>query len=81
MDVELIVQYRIRNIEAYLFNVSEQTQAVHSVAEAALRQVIGQHPIDESLTEGKLAIQEQIHLQIFILLLMLEDVECLRQKE
>ena len=64
VDVELIVQYRIRDIEAYLFNVSEQTQAVHSVAEAALRQVIGQHPIDESLTEGKLAIQEQIHLQI-----------------
>ena len=64
VDVELIVQYRIRDIEEYLFNVSEQTQAVRSSAEAALRQVVGQHPIDEALTEGKLGIQEEIQLQI-----------------
>ncbi len=64
VDVELIVQYRIRNIEEYLFNVSEQTLAVHSIAEAALRQVIGKHPIDEALTGGKLAIQMKIHQQI-----------------
>ena len=64
VSVELIVQYRIRDIEAYLFNVSDQVLAVRSVAEAALRQVIGQHRIDEVLTEGKLQIQEEIQAQI-----------------
>ncbi len=64
VDVELIVQYRIRGIKEYLFNVADQTEAVRSVAEAALRQVIGQQPIDDVLTEGKLKIQESIHGQI-----------------
>jgi|SaaInl7_200m_RNA_FD_contig_31_782743_length_1478_multi_8_in_0_out_0_2 modulator of FtsH protease HflK len=64
VSVELIVQYRIRDIEAYLFNVADQVLSVRSVAEAALRQVIGQHKIDEALTEGKLLIQEEIQQQI-----------------
>ena len=63
-DVELIVQYRIRDVENYLFKVREQPKAIHDVAEAALRQVIGQHTIDEALTEGKLQIQEEIQTQI-----------------
>ena len=63
-DVELIVQYRIHNVENYFFKVREQSKAIHDVAEAALRQVIGQHTIDEALTEGKLQIQEEIQTQI-----------------
>ena len=43
-------QYRIANLQNYLFNVSGQTEAVRSVAEAALRYVIGSHTIDEALT-------------------------------
>jgi len=64
VDVELIIQYRIRDIENYLFNVVEPQKAVHDVGEAALRQVIGRHTIDEALTEGKLQIQEEIHEQM-----------------
>ena len=64
VSVELIVQYRIRDIEAYLFSVQDQVQCVRSAAEASLRQVVGQHRIDEALTEGKLQIQEVIHEQM-----------------
>ncbi|MCZ6635651.1 MAG: FtsH protease activity modulator HflK [bacterium] len=64
VEVELIVQYRIRDIEQYLFSVDDQTKALRDVSEAALRQVIGQHLIDEALTEGKLQIQEEIQAQI-----------------
>ena len=64
VDVELIVQYRIRDIEKYLFSVDDQTKALRDVSEAALRQVVGQHLIDEALTEGKLQIQEEIQEQI-----------------
>lgn len=64
VDVELIVQYRIRDVEEYLFRVRQQSKAIHDVTEAALRQVIGQHTIDEALTEGKLQIQSEILTQI-----------------
>jgi len=64
VDVELIVQYLIRDIEDYLFNVADPAKAVHDVAEAALRQVVGRHTIDDALTEGKLQIQEEIQVQI-----------------
>ena len=64
VDVEMIVQYRIRDIRQYLFNVSEQAKAVHDVSEAALRHVIGQHTIDEALTEGKDQIQVEIQEQV-----------------
>ena len=64
VDVELIVQYRISSIHKYLFSVRDQAEAVRSVAESALRQVIGTHTIDEALTEGKLVIQNEIKDQI-----------------
>jgi len=64
VDVELIVQYRIRDIQKYLFNVHNQSEAVRSVAESAMRQVIGTHTIDEALTEGKLEIQNEMEAQI-----------------
>lgn len=62
--VELIIQYRILDIEKYLFRVADMNHAVRSVSEAALRQVVGRHTIDEALTEGKLQIQEEIQEQI-----------------
>lgn len=64
VDVELIVQYRISDINRYLFNVADQTSAVRSVSESALRQVIGSHTIDQALTEGKLQIQTEIEQQV-----------------
>ena len=64
VDVELIVQFLISDIEAYLFNVADQRAAVMSVSEAALRQVVGRHTIDQALTEGKFQIQEEIEQQI-----------------
>lgn len=64
VNVELIVQYRISDIENYLFNVADQGHAVRSVVEAALRQVLGRSPIDEALTEGKFKIQGEIEEQV-----------------
>lgn len=64
VDVELIVQYRISNLQDYLFNVADQMEAVRSVSESALRQVIGKHTIDQALTEGKLQIQTEIEQEI-----------------
>jgi membrane protease subunit HflK len=67
IDVEMVVQYRIVDVKKTLFaaeglGVFERGSfgLVHDAAEAALRQVIGRHSIDEALTEGKLEIQIEI---------------------
>ncbi|RMF09607.1 MAG: FtsH protease activity modulator HflK [Candidatus Neomarinimicrobiota bacterium] len=59
VDAELIVQYKIKDPVAYLFNFVKPEMTVREAAEAALRTVIGRHKIDEALTSGKLEIQEE----------------------
>ena len=59
VDAEIIVQYKIKDAVAYLFNVREQEGLVRDAAEAALRQVVGRHRIDEALTEQKGEIQDE----------------------
>ena len=67
IDVEMVVQYRVSDITAALFSVKglgvfdeRREGLVHDACEAALRQVVGRHHIDEALTEGKLRIQTEI---------------------
>ena len=73
IDVEMVIQYRVNDIRKALFNVEGLgvfeggAGLVHDAAESALRQVVGRHPIDEALTEGKLKIQTEIQDQIQIL--------------
>ena len=59
VDAEMIVQYKIKSPEAYLFNIVKPTMTVREASEASLRTVVGRHNIDESLTSGKLQIQEE----------------------
>ena len=69
IDVEMVVQYRVTNVAKALFsaqglgvfgNNGNSFGLVHDAAEAALRQVVGRHTIDEALTEGKMEIQMEI---------------------
>ena len=59
VDVQFIVQYQIKDPKAFLFNIAEQEESVKNVAEAAMREVIGNNKIDSALTQGKLEIQNQ----------------------
>ena len=59
IDIDMIVQYKIVDAIKYLFKVRDIKGTVHVAAEAALRQVIGKHEIDEALTTGKGLIQEE----------------------
>lgn len=58
IDIDLIVQYRILDPVAFLFQIRDPHQTVRVASEAALREVIGSRSIDEALTVGKFAIQE-----------------------
>lgn len=58
IDIDIIVQYRILDPSKYLFNIRDPHNTVRVASEAALREVIGARKIDEALTVGKFAIQE-----------------------
>ena len=63
VDVQLLVQYDIKNIEDYLYRVSDPDgQTIKDVTETALRQVVGSRPIDDVLTDKKEDIQAETKL-------------------
>ncbi len=64
VDVQLVVQYRIRDAGAFLFNVKDPSEGgrpdgftLRDATASALRQVVGQRPIDDVLTTGKEVVQ------------------------
>jgi membrane protease subunit HflK len=63
--VEWIVQYRIRDPRQYLFHLRNVQQTFRDMSEAAMRQVVGDHSVDEVLTIGREQIAQEAkdHLQ------------------
>jgi len=57
VSVDLVVQYKIKDAGQFLFRVANPERAVSHAAEAAIRQVVGSRPIDETLTTGKAGIE------------------------
>ncbi|MCH7557214.1 MAG: FtsH protease activity modulator HflK [Planctomycetes bacterium] len=63
IDAQVIVQYKIKDAADYLFNVRnlEGPQGtIKDAAEVALRQVVGQRPIDDVLIREKLQVEIDI---------------------
>ncbi len=57
--VEFIVQYKIEDPSAFLFNIRDQRKALKDASEASMREVVGKNPIDEVLTEGRFRVQQE----------------------
>ncbi len=55
--VDFTVQYRIADASAYLLNTKNPISTLDKAAEAAMRLVVGEEPIDMALTDGKAEIQ------------------------
>lgn len=64
VDLDFTVRWRIGIPENYLFKVSNPDDALKSIAESAMREVIGKHPIDDALTENRAMIQEEVRTLI-----------------
>lgn len=63
--VEWIVQFRIRDPKAFLFNVRDVPETFRYMSEAAVRQVVGDHSVDEVITVGRaeIALEAKEELQ------------------
>lgn len=51
--VSLAVQYRIGDLQAYLFNVADPQESLQQATSSALRQVVGTTTLDQIITEGR----------------------------
>jgi membrane protease subunit HflK len=56
--VEWIVQYRITDPEKYLFDVRNPGLTLRDIAEAVMREVVGDRTVDEIITIGRQEIEE-----------------------
>ncbi|KTD47389.1 protease subunit HflK [Legionella quinlivanii] len=53
VSVSLAVQYRIGDLQAYLFNVTDPQESLQQATSSALRQVVGTTTLNEIITEGR----------------------------
>jgi membrane protease subunit HflK len=51
--VALVVQYRISDLQDYLFNVADPEESLQQATSSALRQVVGNTRLDQIITEGR----------------------------
>ncbi len=64
ITVEVEVQYRINDVDKYLFNLVEPDKCLKEAADSALRQVVGYSELDFLMTLGKEQIGSEIHEQL-----------------
>jgi membrane protease subunit HflK len=57
VDISFIVQYKIKSVENYLFNIDNAEKTVRDAAESAIREVIGRTAIDDVLTTKKAEVE------------------------
>ncbi len=59
VDIDFLVNWRIKNAEEFLFNVRSPELTVKMAAESAIREVIGRMKIQAILTEKRLEIEQE----------------------
>ncbi len=86
VDISFIVQYKIKSVEDFLFNIDHATKTVRDAAESAIREVIGRTMIDDVLTTKKAEVEvetenliqsilDSYHAGISISTVKLQDVQ------
>ncbi len=60
IEAKFAVQYKIDDVQAYLFNVANPDTTLRHVSESAIRQIVGQNTMDYILTEGRMNIADDI---------------------
>ncbi|MFQ5488880.1 MAG: FtsH protease activity modulator HflK, partial [Gammaproteobacteria bacterium] len=53
IDIQVAVQYKIKDAKDYLFNLRDPDLTLHEASESAIREVIGKSSMDFVLTEGR----------------------------
>ncbi|MSP50357.1 MAG: FtsH protease activity modulator HflK [Alphaproteobacteria bacterium] len=59
VDIKFVVFWRVKDAGQYVFNVRQPETTVKAAAESALRESVGQKPIQSVFTEGRAQIEQQ----------------------
>ncbi|MBT3559358.1 MAG: FtsH protease activity modulator HflK [Rhodospirillales bacterium] len=59
IDMDFVVQWRIKDAAEFLFNISNQENTIKAAAESAMREVIGQSKLEAVLTSKRQQVQEE----------------------
>lgn len=59
VDINFIVQWKIASLKDFIFNIYNTRDAVRSVTESAMREIIGNTPLDNAIAEGRSSIEHE----------------------
>jgi len=57
VDISFMVQYKIKSVSEYMFNIDAPQSTVRDAAESAIREIIGRTKIDDVLTTKKAEVE------------------------
>jgi len=57
IDIDFVVQWRIKNAADFLFNLRNQEGTVKIAAESAVREVVGQTPLEEAIARRRAEVE------------------------
>lgn len=63
-EMEWIVQYRIDDPKAYLFNVREVNQTIRDISESVVREVVGDRSVTGVLTTGRMEVADEVQQKL-----------------
>ncbi|MEE8350871.1 MAG: FtsH protease activity modulator HflK, partial [Rhodospirillales bacterium] len=59
IDIDFVVQWRIKNAADFLFNIRDPEATIKIAAESAMREIIGQTPLEGATTGKRQQVQQQ----------------------
>jgi membrane protease subunit HflK len=67
VDVEWIVQYKIKDAFQFLFKLRNVEETFRDMNEAVVRKIVGDHSVDEVITVGRAKIADEAKVELQIL--------------
>jgi modulator of FtsH protease HflK len=64
VDVEWIVQYKIKDAYKFLFKLRNVEETFRDMNEAVLRKIVGDHSVDEVITVGRAKIADEAKVEL-----------------
>ena len=61
VDVQLAVQYKVKNASDYLFKIKDPDITLRQSTESAVREIIGKNKMEFVITEGRTEIARRVH--------------------
>ncbi len=64
IDIDFIVQWRIKDAAKFLFSIRDPEATVKIVAESAMREIIGQTTLESALTIGRQQVEQETKVEL-----------------